>query len=160
MSDTAFPVISALDAPVGALFLLTALGMVATRQVLASLQLFILQSLLLTLSASLLGIASGSVHLFAVAVTTIATKTLMIPWLLRHTVHAEVYRAREIKRVLNIPTSRLMCAGLIVLAYVIAMRPASQCVRGDADTKARGGDWCVRRLWRCLRAELRHCRWR
>ena len=50
------PFLLALDALTGALFLLTALGVVATRQVLASLQLFILQSLLLTVSAVLLGI--------------------------------------------------------------------------------------------------------
>jgi hydrogenase-4 component E len=110
----------ALDALTGALFLLTAIGVVATRQVLASLQLFILQSLLLTLSAVLLGIAQGSVHLFAVAAITIATKTLLIPWLLRHTVSAEVYRTREIERVLNIPSSLLIAAVLIVLAYVVA----------------------------------------
>jgi hydrogenase-4 component E len=114
------PVLSALDALTGALFLLTAIGVVATRQVLASLQLFILQSLLLTLSAVLLGIAQGSIHLFAVAAITIATKTLLIPWLLRHTVSAEVYRTREIERVLNIPSSLLITAVLIVLAYVVA----------------------------------------
>ena len=114
------PVLFALDALTGALFLLTALGVVATRQVLASLQLFILQSLLLTVSAVLLGIALGSIHLFAVAAITIATKTLLIPWLLRHTVSAEVYRTREIERVLNIPSSLLIAAVLIVLAYVVA----------------------------------------
>ncbi|MGA7486913.1 MAG: hypothetical protein WBW74_08250 [Xanthobacteraceae bacterium] len=120
MNSSPFPVIAALDALTGALFLLTALGVVATRQVLASLQLFILQSLLLTLSAVLLGIALGSVHLFAVAGITIATKTLLIPWLLRRTVSAEVYRTREIERVLNIPSSLLLSAVLIVLAYVVA----------------------------------------
>ncbi len=114
------PVLFALDALTGALFLLTALGVVATRQVLASLQLFILQSLLLALSALLLGIAQGSIHLFAVAAITLATKTLLIPWLLRHTVSAEVYRTREIERVLNIPSSLLIAAVLIVLAYVVA----------------------------------------
>ena len=114
------PVLFALDALTGALFLLTALGVVATRQVLASLQLFILQSLLLALSAVLLGIAQGSIHLFAVAAITLATKTLLIPWLLRHTVSAEVYRTREIERVLNIPSSLLIAAVLIVLAYVVA----------------------------------------
>lgn len=118
MGDTS--VLFALDALTGALFLLSALGIVATRQVLASLQLFILQSLLLTLSAVLLGIAEGSIHLFAVAAITIATKTLLIPWLLRHTVSAEVYRTREIERVLNIPSSLLIAALLIVLAYVVA----------------------------------------
>lgn len=120
MNTSPFPLLFALDGLTGALFLLTALGVVATRQVLASLQLFILQSLLLTTSAVLLGIATGSYHLFAVAAITIATKTLMIPWLLRHTVSAEVYRTREIERVLNIPSSLLLAAGLIVLAYVIA----------------------------------------
>jgi hydrogenase-4 component E len=120
MSTSAFPLIAALDALTGALFLLTALGVVATRQVLASLQLFILQSLLLTFSAVLLGIALNSVHLFAVALITIGTKTLLIPWLLRRTVSAEVYRTREIERVLNIPASLLISAGLIVLAGVIA----------------------------------------
>jgi hydrogenase-4 component E len=120
MSGSPFPVISALDALTGALFLLTALGVVATRQVLASLQLFIAQSLLLTLSAILLGIATGSIHLLAVAAITIGTKTLLIPWLLRRTVSAEVYRTREIERVLNVPMSLLMAAVIIVLAYCIA----------------------------------------
>jgi hydrogenase-4 component E len=114
------PVLLALDALTGALFLLTALGVVATRQVLASLQLFILQSLLLSLSAVLLGIGLGSIHLITVAAITIATKTVLIPWLLRRTVSAEVYRTREIQRVLNIPSSLLIAAVLIVLAYVVA----------------------------------------
>jgi hydrogenase-4 component E len=118
MSNT--PVLFALDALTGALFLLTALGVVATRQVLASLQLFILQSLLLTISAILLGIAQNSVHLFAVAAITIATKTLLIPWLLRRTVSTDVYSKREIERVLNVPSSLLIAAVLIVLAYIVA----------------------------------------
>lgn len=120
MNSSSFPVIFALDALTGALFMLCALGVVATRQVLASLQLFIAQSLLLTLSAILLGIALESPHLFAVAAITIATKTVMIPWVLRHTVSSEVYRTREIDRVLNIPSTLLVAAVLVVLAYVVA----------------------------------------
>jgi hydrogenase-4 component E len=120
MNNASFPVISALDALTGAVFLLTALGVVATRQVLASLQLFITQSLLLTLSAVLLGVALGSPHLFAVAAITIATKTVMIPWVLRHTVSSEVYRTREIDRVLNIPSSLLIAAVLVIIAYAVA----------------------------------------
>ncbi len=114
------PVLFALDALTGALFLLAALGVVATRQVLASLQLFILQSLLLALSAVLLGIAQDSGHLIAVGAITIGIKTLLIPWLLRRTVSEEVYGTREIERVLNIPSSLLVAAALIVLAYVVA----------------------------------------
>ena len=62
----------------------------------------------------------GSIHLIAVAAITIATKTLLIPWLLRRTVSAEVYRTREIERVLNIPSSLLIAAALIVVAYIVA----------------------------------------
>jgi hydrogenase-4 component E len=119
ISEASQPLLLALDALTGAMFLLTALGVVATRQVLASLQLFITQSLLLTSSAVILGIATDSYHLLAVAVITIGTKTLLIPWLLRHTVSAEVYRTREIERALNIPSSLLIAAGLVVLAYAI-----------------------------------------
>ncbi len=120
MNSSPFPIIFALDALTGALFLLTAVGVVATRQVLTSLQLFVTQSLLLTVSAILLGIASGSPHLLAVAAITVATKTLLIPWLLRHTVSSEVYRTREIERVLNIPSSLLIAAALVILSYAVA----------------------------------------
>jgi hydrogenase-4 component E len=120
ISGASQPLLFALDALTGALFLLTALGVVATRQVLASLQLFITQSLLLTSSAIILGIATDSYHLLAVAAITIGTKTLLIPWLLRRTVSAEVFRTREIERVLNIPSSLLIAAGLVLLAYAIA----------------------------------------
>jgi hypothetical protein len=39
---------------------------------------------------------------------------------LRHAVSAEVYRTREIERVLNVPASLLVAALLVVVAYVIA----------------------------------------
>ncbi|HEV2334784.1 MAG TPA: hypothetical protein VGS13_04760 [Stellaceae bacterium] len=117
-SPLAMPV--ALDALSGALFLLTALGVTATRQVLASLQLFIAQSLLLAISAVILGAATGSGDLLAVAAITIATKTVLLPWLLRRTLDTEIYRTREIERVLNIPSSLLLAVGFILIAYIIA----------------------------------------
>lgn len=120
MIEQAVPIVFALDALAGGLFLLTALGIVATRQVLACLQLFVLQSLLLAASALLLGLAIGSADLFAVAAITVATKVLLIPWLLRRTVSGELYGTREIDQVLNIPTSLLIAAGLVVLAYAVA----------------------------------------
>ena len=119
MTGGAFSLALALNALAGGIFLLTALGIVATRQVLALLQLFVVQSLLLAASAVLLGIAISSADLFAVAAITVATKTLLIPWLLRLTVSGEVYSTREIDQVLNIPTSLLIAVLLIVLAYVV-----------------------------------------
>jgi hydrogenase-4 component E len=113
------PIVLHLDALTGGFFLLASLAIVAMRQILAGLQFFVLQSLLLATSALLLGWALGSPHLFAVAGITIVTKTLLIPWLLRRTVSEEVYGAREIEQVLNIPTTLLISAALILLAYAI-----------------------------------------
>ncbi|MDA8049506.1 MAG: hypothetical protein M0002_05800 [Rhodospirillales bacterium] len=106
-----------IEALAGGVFLLTALGTVAARQLLTCFNLFVLQSFLLSASAALLGLALSSPHLLAVAAITLATKTVLIPWLLRKTVHGEVYRIREIDQVLNIPTSLLLALGLVGLAY-------------------------------------------
>jgi hydrogenase-4 component E len=110
----------ALDALAGALFLLTALGILATRQVLASLRLFVAQALLLAVSAVLLGRAAHSLHLFGVAAIAVVGKAWLIPLLLRQLVSAEVYRTREVERVLNIPATLLLAAALIVFAYTLA----------------------------------------
>jgi len=107
-----------IEALTGGIFLLTALGTVAARQLLACFRLFVLQSFLLSTSAALLGLALHSPHLLAVAVITLATKTVLIPWLLRRTVHDEVYRIREIDQVLNIPSSLLLALALVGAAYV------------------------------------------
>jgi hydrogenase-4 component E len=104
----------------GGLFLLTAFGLVAMRQVLASLNLFILQSILLAVSAFFVGYQHGSVHLYAVAVITLVTKSLLIPWLLRRTIGEEIYARREILQVLNIPTSLLIAAGLAIFAFFLS----------------------------------------
>lgn len=109
-----------LDALVGGLFLLVAFAIVATRQMLACLRLFVLQSVLLAISASLLAFSLRSPHLAAVAAITIVAKTLMVPWLLRRTVRGEVYTRREIVQVLNIPTALLIAAALTLFAYAVA----------------------------------------
>jgi hydrogenase-4 component E len=114
------PVLSSLNALAGGLFLLTAFGLIAMRQVLASLNLFIFQSILLAASAFLLGFQHASVHLFIVAGITLAVKSALIPWLLRRTLREEIYARREISQVLNIPTSLLVAVALTILAYFAA----------------------------------------
>lgn len=102
------------------LFLLTAFALVAIRQVLACLKLFALQSVLLAASACLQGYPQASVHLFALGGITLASKALLIPWLLRRTVRREVYARREVAQVLNIPSSLLIAAALALFAYFVA----------------------------------------
>jgi len=118
MPSAAQAILLSLAALTGAAFLLTALATVAARQLLTCFRLFVLQSFLLSLSAALLGVAEHSPHLLAVAAITIGTKTIMIPWLLRKTVHEEVYRIREVEQVLNIPTALLIALALTGAAYM------------------------------------------
>lgn len=120
MHDLASPLLAQLDALTGGLFLLTAFGIVAARQIQTCLRLFVLHSSLLAASAGLLAISLGSPHLTAVVAITIVTKVIMIPWLLRRTLRREVYSRREIVQVLNIPTALLIAAALTLFAYGVA----------------------------------------
>jgi len=115
-----FSVLITLNALAGGLFLLTAFATVAMRQVLAVLNLFILQSIFLASSAFLLGCQHASVHLFAVAGITLITKSVLIPFLLRRTLNQEVYVRREISQILNIPTSLLIVVALAIFAYFLS----------------------------------------
>jgi len=109
-----------LNALVGGLFLLAALGLVGTRQVLACLRLFMLQSALLAASALIQAIAFGSGHLLAVALLALGTRALLIPWLLTRTVRGEVFTRREISQALGVPTSLLVAAALVLVAYFVS----------------------------------------
>lgn len=117
MGGASTPYLVNLNAMTGGLFLLAAFAIVATRQMSACLRWFIVQALLLTASATVIGIGLGSGHLIAVAVITFLTKVLLTPWLLRRTVRRELYSRREISQVFNIPTSLLIAAALTLLAY-------------------------------------------
>jgi len=108
-----------LNALAAGLFLLTAFGIVAMRQVRGCLNLFIAQSLLLAASAALLGLRYGSAHLFGVAIVNVISKPIIIPWLLRKTAPAEIYTQREINQVLNIPTALLIALALAILSYFL-----------------------------------------
>ena len=105
MSETTNQLLDNLNALAAGLFLLTAFGIVAMRQVRGVLNLFIVQSLLLAASAALLGLRHQSEHLYGVALVNLITKPFIVPWLLRKTSPAEIYTRREIDQALNIPTS-------------------------------------------------------
>jgi hydrogenase-4 component E len=119
--QTTLSVLDSLNTLAGGLFLLTAFGIVTTRQAKATLTLFITQSLLLAASAFLLGLRHGSWHLYGVALVNVIAKPVLIPWILRRTVHEEVYTRREIDQVLNIPMSLLIALALAILAYFLTV---------------------------------------
>jgi hydrogenase-4 component E len=120
-SSGLYALLGSLNALVSGLFLLCAFGIVATRQMRGCLLWFITQSVLLAASAFLLGIRYQSWHLQAVGVVNLISKPIIIPWILRRTLHAEIYARREIDQVLNIPTSLLIALGLVVLGYFLTL---------------------------------------
>lgn len=129
MSAALSPYLVHINAMTGGLFLLAAFAIVATRQMAACLRWFVVQALLLTASALVIGFGLGSGHLAAVAAITVLTKAVMTPWLLRRTLRRELYSRREISQVFNIPTSLLIAAALTLLAYAIVF-PVTEAAPG------------------------------
>jgi hydrogenase-4 component E len=101
------------------LILISAFGMVATRQVQGVLRFFVAQSVLLAASSFLLAYSRSSVHLWALGAITIVAKVLVIPWVLRRLLPAEFYERREIAQAVNIPTSLLLALMLTIVAEVL-----------------------------------------
>jgi len=121
MSDATRELLQNLNALAAGLFLLTAFGIVATRQARGCLQLFIAQSLLLAASAALLGLRFDSGHLYGVALVNLVSKPIIVPWLLRKVAPAELYTRREIDQALNIPITLLIALALTVGAYFLGV---------------------------------------
>jgi hydrogenase-4 component E len=121
MNDATRQLVENLNALAAGLFLLTAFGIVATRQARGCLYLFIAQSLLLAVSAALLGFRFDSGHLYGVALVNLISKPIIVPWLLRRVAPAEFYTRREINQALNIPTTLLIALALTIGSYFLGV---------------------------------------
>jgi len=109
-----------LNALVGGMFLLTSFGLVAIRQVQGCVRLYVLQSVLLAASALLLGALLQTWHLYAVGVLDVVSKAVLIPLLLRRSLHDEIHMRREITQVFNIPTALLLALALAITAFFLS----------------------------------------
>ncbi|HUA83947.1 MAG TPA: hypothetical protein VMB85_08820 [Bryobacteraceae bacterium] len=106
----------ALNTLCAGLILISAFGMVATRQVQGVLRFFVVQSFLLAVSSGVLGFNRNSVHLWTLAAITIVTKVIAIPWVLRRLLPGDYYERREIAQAVNIPASLLLALLLTILS--------------------------------------------
>ncbi|MCL5045203.1 MAG: hypothetical protein M1336_07970, partial [Deltaproteobacteria bacterium] len=124
------PALASLNGLAAGVFLLSAFGLLATRQMQGCLRFFRLQSLALVASIVLIAIGMQVPDLLVVAFLDFAIKPLLIPWLLRRQVPGEVFQRREIDQVLNIPSSLLIALVLTLVAYFLAeiLPPASGAV--------------------------------
>lgn len=124
------PALASLNGLAAGVFLLSAFGLLATRQMQGCLRFFRLQSLALVASIVLIEIGMQVPDLLVVAFLDFAIKPLLIPWLLRRQVPGEVFQRREIDQVLNVPSSLLIALVLTLVAYFLAeiLPPASGAV--------------------------------
>jgi hydrogenase-4 component E len=120
LAQSTIVALTELNALAAGFFLLTAFGLIATRQVLACLKIFIIQSIFLAASAFILGYQNASASLFVVGGITLGIKSILVPWLLLRTLGYELRARREISQVFNIPTSLLISLVLVIFAYFVA----------------------------------------
>jgi hydrogenase-4 component E len=113
--------IAELNALVLGLFIITTIAMTVTRQIGACMQLFIVQSLLLAASAFLLGASPVSWHLIALGCVTLASKVVVIPWVIRALVPGEVHQRRELSQTIDVPAALLISLGLTLVGYAFAL---------------------------------------
>ncbi len=110
-----------LNALAAGLFLLTAFALIATRQVLACLRVFVIQSICLAASACILGYQNASGSLCIVGGITLGTKAILVPWLFLGTLGYELRARREISQVFNIPASLLIALVLVIFSYFVSV---------------------------------------
>jgi hydrogenase-4 component E len=113
-------VLGGLNDLIAGMFLLLALGIVATRQIQAVLKIWIAQALCLAASAFLLAAHYRSGDLLAVGVINVVTKLFLIPWLLRRYLSSELYTLREINQSINVSMSLLLSLALIGFGFAVA----------------------------------------
>jgi len=133
MNGAQVPLAVGLNALTAGLILISAFGMVATRQVQGVLRFFVLQSAFLALSAFLIAYSRNSIHLWALGAITILAKVIAIPWILKRTLPGDLYERREIDQALNIPSSLLLALLLAIAAEFLV----SPLVAGSADPVVR-----------------------
>jgi hydrogenase-4 membrane subunit HyfE len=125
-------VLASLNGLAAGVFLLSAFGLLATRQMQGCVRFFRLQSLALVASIFLIAIGMRVPDLIAVALLDLAIKPLFIPWLLRRYVREELFRRREIDQLLNIPSSLLIGLALTLAAYfLVAIFPPAAGAMGN-----------------------------
>lgn len=102
---------------VGSLFLLSAVVLMTQRQAQSVLRLFVRQSILLAISAFILGWLHHSLELMIVGMITVVAKAVVIPQLLMRTLGPDIRARRELDFVVNTPVSLLIALALTVLSY-------------------------------------------
>jgi len=103
-----------------AILLLLAFAMLAQRKVLALINLFAAQGVVLVLSTALVGYLTGQHHLYWSALLTLALKVLLLPWIL-HRLIRRLNIKWDVETLFNIPTTMLVGIVVVILAFNLAL---------------------------------------
>jgi hydrogenase-4 component E len=121
---TTLPIGSQLINLSAAVLLLLAFAMLAQRRIVALVNLFAAQGLVLALSTAVVANTTTQPHLYESAALTLALKVFLLPWLLHRLVRKLDVRW-EFEGLINIPTTMLIGIVLVVFSFNLAL-PISQ----------------------------------
>jgi len=102
-----------------ATILVTTFLIVSSRSLMFYVRLFAIQSFLLGLVALLVAVGFGETHILIAAILTIVVKAIVIPFALAKVIE-KIKVHKEIDFTINITTSLLLCALLVILADSVA----------------------------------------
>jgi hydrogenase-4 component E len=101
-----------------ALLLITSFAIVAQRQLPACINLFVLQSVFLALTAALVAFLTGIHHIYIAAVLTLVIKAVAIPRIFKQVI-VRLDVQRELEMNVNVPAGLLICGALVIMAFFI-----------------------------------------
>lgn len=99
-----------------AIILLLAFAMLAQRKILALINLFAAQGLLLCASTALVAFVSGQQHLYWSALLTLVLKVLLLPWIL-HRLIRKLKVKWDVETLFNVSTTMIVGIVLVILAF-------------------------------------------
>jgi hydrogenase-4 membrane subunit HyfE len=111
-----------LDALLCGFFVLTAFAIVTVRQIGTCLNLFVVQSALLAVSAFVLGAAPLSWPLLAVGFVTLISNGAAFAWLLRRFAPEDIFTLREAAQTIDAPAALLIALALALIGFGLASR--------------------------------------
>jgi hydrogenase-4 component E len=100
------------------LLLVTCFAIVAQRQLSVCVKFFILQSVILAMTATFVAFTTGISHIYIAAVLTIVIKVIIIPRVLTRVIERSDVK-RETDMYMNVPTGVLICGALVILAVFV-----------------------------------------
>ena len=101
-----------------ALLLIACFAIVTLRRLASCINVYILQSVFLAMTAALVAFFTGIHHIYISALLTIVIKAVAIPLILKKVIERSDVN-RDLEMNVNVPSGLLICGALVILAFFI-----------------------------------------